>query len=175
MPTFSGWPTRHEGRPLKRLPLTHREERFSLGFPGRIAKFTDGSRMVIVRWVTKETRKLHPASDCFKGIGYAVQPLPIHIDAQGTRWGCFKGTRDANNILVFERIFEDAGAGWTDVSAWYWAAVLRQTHGPWWAVTVVESQSVHGETVCDHSVSRNRIEELTTTPDCIKIPEARKN
>lgn len=139
MPTFSGWPTHHEGRPLKRLPLTHREERFSLGFPGRIAKFTDGSRTVIVRWVTKETRKLHPASDCFKGIGYAVQPLPIHIDAQGTRWGCFKGTRDANNILVFERIFEDTGAGWTDVSAWYWAAILRQTRGPWWAVTVVES------------------------------------
>ncbi len=71
------------------LPLSDREQRFVSGFPGRIARFTDGKREIIVRWVTRETRMLHPAADCFRGMGYAIRPLPIYIDERGRHWGSF--------------------------------------------------------------------------------------
>ena len=49
-----------------------------------------------------------------------------HLGAPGgTQGGC-----------VGRRIQE--GGSFCDVSAWYWAASLGRTRGPWWAVTVVE-------------------------------------
>jgi hypothetical protein len=50
--------------------FSSREERFAADFPGRIARFSDGHREIIIRWVARETRALHSASDCFKGLGY---------------------------------------------------------------------------------------------------------
>ena len=42
--------------------------------------------------------------------------------------------------LVSERISDAANEhSWPDASSWYWSALRRQTRGPWWAVTVVES------------------------------------
>src|SRR5262245_8115155 len=63
---FPGWPAKFEGRDLKPLPLSSREERFVADFPGRVGRFTNGKREIIIRWVARETRALHPASDCFK-------------------------------------------------------------------------------------------------------------
>ncbi len=137
---FPGWPTHFEGHALTALPLSEREQRFSSDFPGRIARFTDGEREVIFRWVTEATRKLHPASDCFVGIGYHVQPLPLQIDEAGARWGSFNAIRGGEKLRVYERIYTDTGNGWTDVSAWYWAAVSDETAGPWWAATVAEKE-----------------------------------
>ncbi|HOF10726.1 MAG TPA: archaeosortase/exosortase family protein, partial [Opitutaceae bacterium] len=71
---FPGWPTEFEGRPLTALAPSEREARFAAGFPGRIAAFSDGERTVLFRWVSQETRKLHPAIHCLRGLGYAVQP-----------------------------------------------------------------------------------------------------
>jgi len=31
------------------------------------------------------------------------------------------------------------GGHWTDVSAWYWSALLGSSEGPWWALTVAEN------------------------------------
>ena len=67
---FPGWPATFEGMPLRLLPKTEREGRFEQDFPGRIARFTDGRREIIVRWITQESRTLHPAADCFRGLGY---------------------------------------------------------------------------------------------------------
>jgi len=78
--TFSGWPTEFEGRVLTPLPLTELEQRFGNDFPGKIGRFSDGRREIIIRWVTEATGKLHPASDCFQGIGYSVKPLPLRRD-----------------------------------------------------------------------------------------------
>jgi len=142
---FPGWPTHHEGLLLEPVTLTHREVRFENGFPGRIAKFTDGKRIIIVRWVLTETRKLHPASDCFRGIGYRVRALPIRVDPNGVRWGCFTAIRGNEKVRVSERIYDDSGNHWTDVSAWYWAALLGQMRGPWWAETVIEDASAIDE------------------------------
>ncbi|HZB43668.1 MAG TPA: hypothetical protein VE360_00420 [Pyrinomonadaceae bacterium] len=135
---FDGWPTHFEGRALTRLPLSEREERFGGDFPGHIARFTDGRRELIVRFVTEPTRKLHPASDCFAGLGYRVRPLPVRVDEAGARWGSFTAERGGETFRVHERIHADGGGSWADVSAWYWAAAMGDHAGPWWAVTVAE-------------------------------------
>lgn len=132
------WPTHFENRALTALPLSEREQRFGRDFPGRLARFTDGKREIIIRWVTAATRKLHPAADCFAGIGYEVRPQPLRVDAAGQRWGSFTAVRREDRLRVYERIYTDAGESWTDASAWYWAA--EEAAGPWWAVTVTEKE-----------------------------------
>jgi hypothetical protein len=136
---FPGWPTHFDGRTLAAMPLSEREQTFAQGFPGRMATFTDGERTILFRWVTKDTRKLHSAWDCFRGSGYRVTPLPLHKDEHGQLWGNFRATRGSETVHVSERISDDSGNAWTDVSAWYWAALLGQSNGPWWAVTVVRA------------------------------------
>jgi hypothetical protein len=136
---FPGWPTHFEGRTLKPLELSEREVHFARDFPGRIAKYSDGQRTVIFRWVTRETRKLHPAADCFQGAGYRAHSLPAGLDSQQALWGRFNAVKGSETFQVSERISDDQGNGWADVSAWYWAALLRKSTGPWWAMTVIDS------------------------------------
>jgi len=140
---FSGWPTSFEGRALTALPLSEREQRFSHDFPGQTARFTDGQREILIRRITEATRKLHPASDCFEGIGYRVRPLPLRVDKMGARWGSFMATRGTERLRVYERIYaDDDGGSWSDASAWYWAAAIGgKTAAPWWAVTIAEKES----------------------------------
>lgn len=135
---FPGWPACFEGKTIRELPLSVREQKLIDGFPGRVSRFTDGEREVIMRWVTEETRKLHPASDCFRGLGYSIRPLPLRTDQQGRHWGCFEALRGNEKIFVRERIYDAGNGSWSDVSEWYWAALLGRTTGPWWAVTVAE-------------------------------------
>jgi DMSO/TMAO reductase YedYZ molybdopterin-dependent catalytic subunit len=137
---FKGWPETLDGQVLRPLPLTERELQFGGDFPGQIGRFTDGRREVIIRWVTEATRKLHPASDCFEGIGFRVRPLPLHVDGDGSLWSSFLATRGNERLRVRERIYTDSSESWTDVSSWYWAAARESSAGPWWAVTIAESE-----------------------------------
>ena len=137
---FPGWPTEFEGKTLTPLPLTELEQRFNADFPGQIGRFTDGKREFIVRWVTEATRKLHPASDCFQGLGYSVKPLAVHRDDKGSLWSSFAAHKGNHRLHVYERIHSDSGQTWTDVSAWYWAA-LRHDQGSWWAITIAEKST----------------------------------
>ncbi len=145
---FPGWPTHFAGRRLTALPLTEREAQFTRQFPGRIGRFHDGEREIILRWLRRETRMLHPAADCFRGLGYEIRPLPLDRDGDGATWGEFRATRDGEVLLVRERVYADGDAAhsgshgparaWTDVSSWYWDALWGTTSGPWWAVTIAE-------------------------------------
>ena len=137
---FPGWMSHWKGKPLERLPLSEREATFADGFPGKVAHFTGGEHQYVIRWVRHRTRQLHPAVDCFRGSGYSVRPLPIRVDGDGERWGCFEEARSSEALNVCERIFDHDGNAWTDVSAWYWAAALGRSSGPWWAVTRVASK-----------------------------------
>jgi hypothetical protein len=137
---FPGWPAPFATLPFRALPLNQGELRFESEFPGRMNKFSDGTREIAIRWVTEPTRMLHPASDCLQGLGYAVKSLPLFVDEEGQRWGCMEGRRRDQTMRVRERIYDNAGQSWTDVSAWYWAAVLAQTDGPWFAITIAERQ-----------------------------------
>ncbi len=129
------WPTHFRDRPLTQLPLGTLEERFAQRFPGTIARFTDGERIVVLRQVTRPTRQLHPAQDCFRALGYRVErPQPM-VDDSGERWQCFMAERDGRVVRVCERIHDSADGHWIDTSAWFWAA--QYGGGPWWAITVV--------------------------------------
>jgi hypothetical protein len=44
--------------------------------------------------------------------------------------------RGSKAVRVCERIADAQGQGYTDASAWYWASVSGQSHGPWQAMTV---------------------------------------
>ncbi len=83
---FPGWPSKFENKTLTPIALNEMETSFASDFPGRIARFSDGERELIIRWVTEPTRKLHPSSDCFQGLGYIVKPLAAHRDEHGALW-----------------------------------------------------------------------------------------
>jgi exosortase len=130
------WPSEFQGKPLERVAATPLDRRFAAQLPGHLARFTDGERHLILRSLDAPTRLLHPAADCFKGLGYRVEQQRVRSDAQGGLWGCFQAQRDGRSLRVCERIEDRSGAAWTDVSSWYWAALLGRTRGPWLAITV---------------------------------------
>ncbi|HKP92379.1 MAG TPA: hypothetical protein VJS88_00660 [Chthoniobacterales bacterium] len=140
---FSGplpdWPARWDTEEIWRIPLSDRDTKFAEAFPGRIAKFTNGRREFIFRWVGIATRQLHSSADCFRGAGFTVSPEPAYRDEQGRRWSGFSATRGNCRLRVHERIVDQQGREWTDVSAWFWSVALRQTQGPWFSVTMVEA------------------------------------
>jgi hypothetical protein len=138
---FPGWPSTFEGRALRELPLTELEARFGEGFPGRIGRFTDGRRELIMRWVVAPTRQLHSAETCFRGLGYAIDSVPFWHPEEGRPWKRFIVTRGASRMVVREAVMDDQGGHWTDVSAWYWSALLGRSEGPWWALTLAEADA----------------------------------
>lgn len=135
---FQGWPIVYEGRPLIPLEADAVEAQFAERFSGHLARFTDGERELVFRYLDKPSRQLHAAADCYKGSGYDVEPKPVRRNADGELMGCVVATRDGQATRVCERVFDAQGGSWYDVSSWYWAAVLKQSTGPWWAVTVAE-------------------------------------
>ncbi len=137
---FPGWPATFEGRPLTELPLSEREARFTAGFPGRVGRFHDGEREIIVRWVARPTRKLHPASHCFAAHGYVIEPGPGQRDAAGRDWSSLVARKDGEVVHVREGIRDTSGQQWPDVSAWYWAAARSRSRGPWWSFIVAETE-----------------------------------
>jgi hypothetical protein len=137
---FPGWPTQYEGRALTELALTQRELAFVRDFPGRVGRFSDGSREIIIRWIGAPTRRLHPAAECFRGLGYSVTPMPVRKDASGAAMGCFRAGHGADQLTVCEVIRDQRGASWPDVSAWYWDGLLGNSAAPWWSFVVAERE-----------------------------------
>jgi hypothetical protein len=85
---------------------------------------------------------MHPASDCFQGLGYSVKAARRAIVIRAARCGpSFAATKGDERLLVYERINSDAGETWTDVSAWYWSALRQQGKRLWWAITVAENST----------------------------------
>lgn len=130
------WPSHFQGRMLSELPLTARERAFLRDFPGAVARFTDGERDIVLRWVTRATRRLHPAADCYRGLGYVIAASQIVTDGELAQWRCFTARRDGEARQVCEQLRDREGNRWTDVSAWYWAATLQRSEGPWLVTTV---------------------------------------
>ena len=135
---FPGWPNIMVTENMKPIAMSESEAKFATTFPGKIAIFSNGRALIQIRWITKPTRKLHPASDCFKGNGYRVKPLPLMSDESGAFWGRIQCKKGSDRLIVRERIFDNYGQAWTDVSSWYWSAAFGRSKGPWWAVTIVE-------------------------------------
>jgi exosortase/archaeosortase family protein len=140
-PAAYEWPVHFEGRPLRPLALSAVERRFADRFPGAIGRFTDEERIIVLRHVTAPTRMLHPAADCFRGLGYRVYAEALEnrtLGRQGTMpalWRCFVAKQGSTVLRVCDRIVDASGQSFTDTSAWYWSAVSGRSAGPWQAVT----------------------------------------
>jgi hypothetical protein len=130
------WPHEFRGHPLIRVPLNDDEQRFLADFPGAVARFSDGSHDILMRWVDQPTRRLHPAEDCYRGWGYAVSQSKIRRDDDGTQWRCFTARSGDRERNVCEQLRDLEGTHFTDVSSWYWSATLGQTTGPWLVTTI---------------------------------------
>jgi hypothetical protein len=133
------WPTVWEGHALRPLALSAVEMRFAARFPGHIARLTDGEQVVVMREVRQPTRMLHPAADCYRGLGYRILQAQLEHDAHQRRWRCFVAERAGQRTRVCERIVDAQGQAFTDASSWFWAAQLGQSSGPWQAITVARS------------------------------------
>ena len=138
-PPAAAWPARYEGRPLTALPAAPEDAVLARAFPGRIARFSDGRRQIVLRQVAAPTRRLHPASDCFRATGYTIRPAPMQVaEGQGPS-SCFLAVRGGRTFRVCERIGGADGRSWPDVSSWYWSALLDPASGPWLAALTVET------------------------------------
>jgi len=135
----SEWPRAWHSQALQPLAMSAVEHRFAAHFPGRIARFAvaDGSELVL-REVQRPTRMLHPAVDCWRGIGWHIEATRLETDAQALLWRCFEASLDGQRVRVCERIVDADGQAFSDASAWFWAASLNRSRGPWQAVTRVE-------------------------------------
>jgi hypothetical protein len=142
LPLIPDWPSHFLGRALQELPLTAREQAFAKEFPGTVGRFTDGERDIVMRWVTHPTRRLHPAEDCYRALGYQIKAARIVEDGERSHWRCFEVSRGGGQHQVCEQIRDPDGLRWTDTSTWYWAALLERTHGPWLVTTVAAAGSV---------------------------------
>lgn len=132
------WPTRFEGRPVVRLEPAPEDRVLARNFPGHVARFSDGRRQIVLRQVNAPTRRLHPASDCFRAIGYAIGPSPMRVAPGGRPASCFTASRGGRTLRVCEQIVGQDGRSWPDISSWYWPALAGTASGPWLATMTVE-------------------------------------
>lgn len=143
------WPTTFAGHSLVALPLADRDRRFAEGFPGEIQSFAlvapPGTAMakvstrLLLRWVDRPTRLLHPAAECLLATGWTVTPAPLERDPDGNLWSITLAHRAGERLVLRERIEEANGrGGWTDPSSWYWSTLFGRGEGPWLAWTVIE-------------------------------------
>lgn len=133
------WPNKWEGRAVRPLALSPVEARFAARFPGHITRLTDGEQVLVLRTVHAPTRMLHPAADCYRGLGYRIEQAQLERDAHERLWRCFVAARDAQRLRVCERIVDARGQAYTDASSWFWGATLGQSTGPWQAITIARS------------------------------------
>ncbi len=133
------WPTAWEGHALRPLAMSAVELRFAARFPGHIARLTDGEQVLVLREVRQPTRMLHPAADCYRGLGYTILQAQLERDAGQRLWRCFVAEREGRHTRVCERIVDAQGQAYTDASSWFWAAQLGQSTGPWRAITTARA------------------------------------
>ena len=133
------WPREIDGAPLRPLAPSAVEQRFAQRFPGQIGRFESDGTVWVLRDVTRPTRALHPAADCFRGLGYRIADTRLQFDTQSRLWRCFAAERGDERVRVCERIVDAQGESFVDASSWFWAATLGRSHGPWRAMTLVEA------------------------------------
>ncbi len=136
------WPARFMGEELIPISLSEWEQGFYADFPGDAAQFQVGAERLILRKVNRATRKLHPARDCFKGMGYEVKETGLKRDGYERVWNSFRASKKDEKVEVFELITDESENAWSDVSAWYWAVISKKTEGPW--TSFVRVRSVDG-------------------------------
>jgi hypothetical protein len=52
--------------------------------------------------------------------------------------GCFTASKGFNKLSVCEYIKSTDGKSWSDISAWYWGALLYETPKGWMSYVIAE-------------------------------------
>jgi hypothetical protein len=138
---FPGWPANFDGQALTPMPPAAQDVYFTRDFPGKVARFSAEGRQVVLRWVNAPTRRLHPASHCFAGAGYQVQPLPMDVSSDGSLMSCFSARKPREALRVCEQLRHDDGRSWPDISSWYWHALAAPAGSSWWSYVMVEREA----------------------------------
>lgn len=140
-PVAVQWPEQFEGQPLVPIALSERDIRFGRDFPGNFARFRSAEKELLIRYVTRPTRKLHPTAECLRGMGYAVAPLPAERIPTGAVASCVRASQGRSKLKVCEHITDSAGNTFSDPSEWFWASTLGGSQGPWYDYVVSEEIS----------------------------------
>lgn len=140
---FPGWPSQLDGRTLTRLADTPEETRFYAGQPTRHARFSDGQRVVLMRWADSRIEGFHLAGPCFRAFGFSLQELTPRAGAgAGARAeSCFRATRGGLVQRVCEHIRDGKGRTFASMQAWHLAQLLESTEPPYLGVSVVELEA----------------------------------
>lgn len=138
-PPQASWPAALDGRPLRPIAAGPGDALLAQGFPGHVARFSDGRRQIVLRQVSRATRMLHPPRDCFAALDYAIEPLPM-ARVTGGHASCFAAQRGGTRLKVCEHIRDRRGIVYPDVPSWYWPALTGTSRGPWLAVMTVEQR-----------------------------------
>jgi exosortase/archaeosortase family protein len=158
------WPASWEGRQLIAVPASPETEFFWRDFPGACREFAMQPKddeglaapdRLVLRFVRRATRQLHPAEDCFRGAGYKIKPLPLLNDEKGRGWSGFVAERPERRWTVRQCIVTvrdgdlrraentKTERSWPDVSSWYWDAARPGTaSSPALAVTVIRNEAL---------------------------------
>ena len=109
------------------------------GFPGQIFRYGDDHRDIVYKVVTKPTRRLHPAKDCYRALGFTISDEDLFRDELGQYWSVFRAVNLQSNqdYWVKEQIIDATGRRFSDMSTWIWQAYLGKSIGPWWVKTIV--------------------------------------
>ena len=135
------WPAQFEGKSLSPMPEADADNYFQNGFPGHVARFSDGRRQIVLRQVSEATRRLHPARDCFQALGYEIDNASMERQSKAQTRSCFDATKNGVTLRICEEITDAEGTSYPEVSAWYWPALTGRSKGPWLAATIVETKS----------------------------------
>lgn len=140
------WPESWCGQPLRRLPETEMDRRWAAAAPGPLARFAlpDGGELLL-GWVDRPSRAVHPAEDCYRGSGYAVSPLkpvraPVPAGGEPVTWRRFRAERRGESLTVRGVILSQTGESYPDPAWWWWktAGPGARDRGPWWVATIQE-------------------------------------
>lgn len=114
-PGFPGWPASFEGRPLRETVLNAAELAFNDRFPGRMGRFTDGARLIVLRWVTAPTHRVHSGSDCQQSAGSRLTRGEWWRDPDGAIWSTWTASGPGGVMTVRERCYDSHGGTWPDL------------------------------------------------------------
>jgi len=144
------------GAPLRRLPEAEMDRRWAASGAGDVSRFTlPGGEELLLRWVPRANRALHPVEDCYRGLGYTIVPLsPVRTVAPAVAepgwppgrvvvWRRFLAQRPGESLEVRDVLLSTGGGAYSDPAWWWWcvAGPGASDRGPWWSVTVQSRRS----------------------------------
>jgi len=132
------WPESEQGIWLEPVALPKEQAAFLENFPGAVRVYHAGESIWIYRWVTRPTRQVHPAADCYRASGWETRSQGQVTSPDGTRWSLTIAERGVREIEIHEQIRDQEGAKWTEPSQWFWEALLGPSEGPWWVVSRIQ-------------------------------------